>query len=151
VRSKILFDAFIFSMRLTIGGVFAFSGWGKLMTPPENFMAVIGQYQFFPSHVISIIATTVPWLELILGLFLAVGYLTRASATITAIFLASFMFLIARGLVLDLPIAECGCFGSEFSLTPIQALTLDVSLLVMALMVVMRPPTWLSLDRTLAI
>ena len=137
-------------IRLLVGGVFIYSGWHKLMAPVENFMAVLQGYQFLPSSLIPIFAFLVPWFEFIVGVFLALGFMTRASSAILSIFSVVFISLLARSLWLHLPIHECGCFGGAISLSPKQAIALDSSLLLGALILIGRGKSILfSLDQRL--
>lgn len=126
-----------------------YSGSSKLIAPLENFIAVIEGYQFLRSEFIRPIAFVLPWLEVILGAFLLTGFLTRASALVLALFSATFVSLLARSLMLKLPITECGCFGAGISLAPKQALILDLGLFVMAVCLTFVPSTLFSLDKRL--
>ena len=139
----------LFILRLFLGGVFVYAGWGKLMAPVENFVAVIEGYQFLKPPCTWIIGNVVPWLELIFGMFLVVGFLTRASAVLFTFFLLVFISLLLRSILLHLPISECGCFGSGIVLAPWQALILDAGLLIISLIVIWSRPRFLSLDEKL--
>ncbi len=139
----------LFLFRIFIGGVFIYAAWGKLMAPVENFAAVIEGYQFLKPPFTSFIAHFFPWLELIFGTFLTVGFLTRTSAAMLSIFLAVFISLLVRSLWFHLPISECGCFGSGIMLAPWQALILDTGLLLLSVIVIWSRPRFLSLDQKL--
>ena len=136
-------------MRVFVGAIFIFSGWQKLIAPPENFAAVIESYQILKPSLAMLAAYFFPWLELIFGTFLTLGFLSRTSAFFLSICSTLFIVLLARSLVLHLPITECGCFGSGFVLTPRQALILDSGLLFVSLMLMWRRPTLASLDERL--
>lgn len=139
----------LFLMRVILGGVFVYSGWGKLMSPVENFKAVIESYQFFPALLVKPISYTIPWLELVFGTFVLVGYLTRQSIVVFTLFLLSFIVLLSRSLLMHLPISECGCFGSGIVLAPWQALILDSGLLLVTFILLKRKSSLFSLDRRL--
>ena len=138
-----------FLWRLILGAVFIYSGWQKLMGPVEEFRAVILQYAIFPKPFVPWIAFSVPWLELIFGTFVVLGFVTRKSAVALACFLAVFITLLARSLMLHLSIMECGCFGSGFLLRPKDAILLDVGLLIFAIIVIRRKSYAWSLDALL--
>lgn len=135
--------------RVILGGVFIYSGWQKLMSPIEEFRAVIVQYAFLPKPVIPWAAFLVPWLELIFGTFLLLGFMARKSAAVLGYFLAVFIGLLVRSLWLHLEIAECGCFGSGFLLAPKDALLLDACLFLIAWALFRRKNHYLSLDELL--
>ncbi|MBI4358139.1 MAG: DoxX family protein [Candidatus Omnitrophica bacterium] len=136
-------------MRFLVGAVFIYSGWEKLMSPLPNFMAVLEGYQILKSSLIQPVAFIFPWLELVFGTFLALGFLSRASASVLAVFLATFIVLLSRSLLLHLPLLECGCFGSGISLTPAQAIILDAGLLVTSFIIMARKSHVLSVDQVL--
>ena len=137
---------FLFLFRVVVGGVFIYSGWEKLAVPHENFMAVIEQYQVLRQPLIPAAAFLFPWVELILGIFLVTGFLIRPSASAAGVLLFFFLVLLARSLVMKLPIADCGCFGSGIHLSPRQALLLDAGLFLMCLAVIWKKPGFFSLD-----
>ncbi len=137
-------------IRLVLGGVFIYSGFSKLITPIENFMAVIEGYQFLKPPFIWPVAFFLPWLELIFGTFLLTGFLTRWSAAFLGLFSATFITLLSRSLILKLPVTECGCFGAGISLGPQQALMLDLGLFLMALCLIFFPCTPFGLDRKMS-
>jgi len=133
-------------LKILVACVFIYSGWEKLLTPRANFVAIIDQYQFFSAQAIEVISFLVPWLELVFGTFLLLGFITRMSALVISGFLVSFIFLLGRSLMMGFDIAECGCFGSSITLAPWQAIVLDCVLLGFASMVAWRPPRLWSLD-----
>ncbi len=63
-----------------------------------------------PTFVVKPVAFILPWLELILGVFLVAGFLIRESALILTILLI--IFIIAIGIrATKGPIEDSGCFG----------------------------------------
>ena len=94
---------------------------------------------------IEVIARGLPWLELLLGLWLIAGLWLRGSATITALLLGGFIGLMIWAQVKHLDI-NCGCFGSGEKISWITLLR-DGSLLAAALVLAVwshlgrrRPP-----------
>lgn len=96
--------------RAVLGGVFLVSGVAKALDP-AGFARDITAYQMLPQAFVSIMAYGLPWLEILLGVYLLVGLYLRWSALVTGALLVVFMIAmgqaIARGLTLD-----CGCFGA---------------------------------------
>ncbi len=119
------------------------------MSPVEEFRAMIVQYAFLPKPVVPWAAFLMPWLELIFGTFVLLGFMTRKSTAVLGCFSAVFIGLLVRALVLHLEIAECGCFGSGFLLAPKDALLLDACLFLIAWTVFRRKNHYLSLDKWL--
>lgn len=136
----------LFISRLLIGGIFIFSGWQKLTVPVENFQASLEAYKFFPSFLISPISYTVPWMEFFFGIFLVIGFLVRAVSLAISAFLGVFIVVLAKAVILQLPITSCGCFGEGLVLTPVQSLTLDSGLLILAVLLLRFSSDFLSVD-----
>ena len=88
--------------RIFMGLVFLYAGYSKLMAPYENFRGAIAYYEVIPYFLTGPIALVLPWLELVFGAFIIVGYMPRVSALVLAFF--SFCFLeFGSGLFLRMP------------------------------------------------
>ena len=59
-------------MRLLLGGIFVWASIYKILDPTA-FAGVINNYQLLPDALINGFAVTLPWLELVLGVFLIFG------------------------------------------------------------------------------
>lgn len=121
--------AILFLGRIFVGLVFAYTGFTKVVEPVENFQAAMAAYEVIPSLFIPVLSWVVPWVELVFGFFLIVGYLPRVSAGVLALMSWSFILLILSTRIVtgSLP-KDCGCFGegSLIHLTPIQVVILDI-------------------------
>ena len=108
------------------------------------------------------VATGLPWLELLLGLYLLVGLFTQISAAVALTLLAVFTAALTSALLRGLPLEGCGCFGSVvLQQMPVigwllggadagpQDLIRDGVLVLLALLVLFGPPTPLAVDRLL--
>lgn len=115
-------------LRVFVGGVFAYSGWNKLSKPVQEFQYAIEAYQAFPSTVNLVAAYTVPWIELILGVFLILGYFRRKTSISLLCLTISFLTLLISTKIRGIEIANCGCFGEGVHLTVTQAIMVDTSL-----------------------
>ena len=118
---------FVF-LRLAVGSVFAVSGFIKLMQPYQNFLAIIRSYEILSGSPAVALAKTMPWAELVVGVFLMLGLWSRLSILVLWVFNTVFIGVVGSALVRRLPIQECGCFGDSFSLQPQQILWLDIAL-----------------------
>ena len=101
----------ILLLRLIVGVTFVYSSYDKVLYPHAFAIAVRG-YQIIPVSLSNLFALAVAWAQLIAGILLIVGLLTRQAAG--AAFLLFGMFVVAlvtvavKGMVID-----CGCFSSE--------------------------------------
>ena len=127
-----------------------YSGFSKLTAPVENFMAVIESYHILRPLLIHWVAYGLPWIELIFGTFLVLGFLAKPSAFVLASLSAFFIATLSRSLLLHLPLTECGCFGAGITLSPMQALMLDSGLFLAAVSLFSKQPNWWSLDERLS-
>jgi len=116
--------------RLLIGGLFLFSGYQKLSIPLENFEEVLRIYEVFPEFSIYFLSRFVPVMEVFIGGMLVVGFLTRLMFAVSALFFAVFIFVLSRGLLLKLPLEDCGCFGEWIQLPPQTTLGMDIFFLI---------------------
>lgn len=95
--------------RVIIGSIFLLAGLAKV-SDPVRFMFTLREFSLFPDVIVLFLALYLPWLEFVLGLFLILGLLYRASSLLLACLNAAFMLailsVILRGMEVD-----CGCFG----------------------------------------
>ena len=108
-RSKILRTAALV-LRVVLGAIFIYAAYLKLKDPWALFAMNIDSYQLLPLWAVRLVARTLPWAELALGVLLIVGKFRRTSTTIVALLLAVFFTLIIRAYAKGMEI-NCGCFG----------------------------------------
>ncbi|MCZ7645070.1 MAG: DoxX family membrane protein [Planctomycetota bacterium] len=96
---------------LALGGVLAYAGLSKL-GDPHAFARQIAQYRLLPAQASQALAVTLPWLELVCGLALALGLWVRPAALVSAALMAVFAAAVVSALARGLDIS-CGCFGTE--------------------------------------
>jgi putative oxidoreductase len=97
-------------LRIFIGVMFIVAAMSKFIYPAE-FAENLASYRIVPYWGVNFIAVIMPWLELICGLFLIIGLMTRAVAAMLASFLFGFTVFVAINVVRGTPIS-CGCFDS---------------------------------------
>lgn len=136
-------------VRVVLGSVWVVAGLLKLPDPAASVRAVRA-YQLLPESVVPLVGYGLPVLEVIVGILLLAGLLTRVSAALSALLFVAFIIGIsaawARGLSID-----CGCFGgggyeadaaSEYP----WELARDLGLLLASLWLVRRPASRWALD-----
>ena len=124
-------------LRLGMGAVFVGAAVPKIVAP-DLFALSIHNYQMLPSWGVNAMAVLLPWLELVVGLCLAVGIWRRASALIMTILMIVFMIALGSAAVRGLSIS-CGCFEvGEHAENPslLWAVLRDVVFLAAALILV---------------
>jgi putative oxidoreductase len=96
--------------RLFVGVAFVWAGIVK-MSDPAAFQEGLVNYRMFPAALIAPIAVTVPPIEIVAGLGLILGFLSRGSALIVTGMLVVFTIAIVQAITRGIDI-ECGCFGA---------------------------------------
>jgi len=135
------------TFRLIVAAVFVFSGFTKLMLPPEEFAEIIRSYHVVPQAYLYPLALVIPWVELLSGVFLLIGLFIRIASALISVQLAFFMVILSVVLVRGINLEDCGCFAViGFKETPLQALIRDAVLLTMTLIFLSSGNRALSLD-----
>lgn len=97
--------------RLILGGVFIFASIDKIIHPAA-FAEAVYNYQILPDTLITLTAMILPWLELILGIFLVLGLWLPGAVLLNNLLLVTFfgalVFNLSRGLDI-----HCGCFSTS--------------------------------------
>ena len=139
-------DIAILVLRVAIGLVFIVAGASKIGHAAQ-FAAQIAGFRLLPQPVVAPLALVLPFLELLLGGYLAIGLFTRASAWTAALLFALFDAAIASAVVRGMTVS-CGCFGpNDTTVTTWTEVARDAVLVVIAIAVALRAPGMLALDR----
>ena len=135
--------------RLVVGGVWLAAGLVKVSDGAESVRAVRA-YAILPESIVPTVGHALPALEIVVGLALIAGALTRGAAVVSALLQIAFIVGVssawARGLQID-----CGCFGGggfdadATSKYPWE-IARDTGLLLLSSWLVWRARTRLALD-----
>ena len=146
VAARTLPPAVGLAARLVVGAVLVYAGAIKAAGPAEEFALVIGGYRVLPDDMNITLATFLPWVELLLGWSLILGFRLKAAGAgalaLFAGFLAALASVQARGITLP----NCGCFGDAIHFSPAQAFLVDSVLTSLAFVAFRSAPAPLSLD-----
>lgn len=117
--------------RVVVGFVLIMASVPKV-AEPIAFAKSIQAYQIVPTFLVNIFAISIPWLELVIGIFLIFGLLLRGSSLLSAALFAAFSVLIAISLFRGLSI-DCGCFGLDGAPLTWSRFFEDIGLLLLSL------------------
>ena len=118
--------------RLIVGGIFIWSASAHLANP-YYLLSTIYQYELTSATVGALVASYLPFLELVLAVCLLSNTCSKPAWAITSLLLLSFVYVQASALMRGLKIS-CGCFGPEIN-RPIDSasLTFTAALAVLAI------------------
>ncbi|MFB9247959.1 DoxX family protein [Sphaerisporangium melleum] len=141
--------------RLVLAGVLIVAGWLKIGTPALSVQAVQA-YELLPERVATVVGYGLPLVEIVVGVLLVAGLLTRVAGAVSALLMLAFVVGIAsawaRGLRID-----CGCFGGGGKLAAGQSpsyfweILRDGGLFLLAAWTVRFAPGRFSLDAALGL
>jgi uncharacterized membrane protein YphA (DoxX/SURF4 family) len=138
--------------RLVVGIVDITAGLSKLPDPAGTVRSVRA-YDLLPEAIVPTVGHLLPIVEILIGVFLLVGLLTRAFAIVSALFFIAFIIGIssawARGLEIN-----CGCFGNGGVPLDVHRqyaidIARDIGLTLCSLWLVIWPRTRFALDNVL--
>jgi uncharacterized membrane protein YphA (DoxX/SURF4 family) len=133
--------------RLLVGGLFVVAGFSKLLLPHAEVVALMQQYTIIPQTVTPLIATVLPWVELLSGTALLIGFFTTPAAFVVALQLLAFCLLMVVILIMGIEVEDCGCFGQwGWHETPLQVLIRDLVMLALLWPVIRRRQDVWALD-----
>ena len=99
------------AFRLYLSGVFLYAAAHKIIHPAE-FAVDVATYQLLPAWSVNLFALTLPWVETLAGVMLALGIRVRAASLLVAGMMVAFMVALSWALYLGLDMS-CGCFASQ--------------------------------------
>jgi putative oxidoreductase len=138
-----------FALRIALGGILLVAGGLKAHDGPALTAVTIAGYRILPAALVAPLGVALPYVEMLLGGYLAAGFLTRLAATVAAAQFAIFAVAVASLVLRRIP-ADCGCFGSGVPTPPSWGhVSVDVALAVCAAFVALRAPGAWALDRRL--
>lgn len=133
------------AIRVFIGGYFLIAAVPKIVEPLV-FATSISHYEMLPGFMVNAFALVLPWLELLVGVGLVVGFRVRTSALISGVLLVMFSAAVAWAVIHGLSI-DCGCFGADGG-EEVSWIKVGKNMLMVAgcALLVWKPESWLSLD-----
>jgi uncharacterized membrane protein YphA (DoxX/SURF4 family) len=109
MNRKSIFPYINLCARWILGVVFIYASYDKLLHP-QAFADIIYHYQILPDRLINGAAVFLPWLELLIGIFLVIGFWMPGTVIwcnlLLIVYIGALSFNLARGLDID-----CGCFS----------------------------------------
>ena len=133
---------------IILGIIFVTSGAGKI-ADPIGFLTLLSYTSFLPLELSIIVVQWLPWVELVLGLYLITGIAAKIFSSVSCLLVIGFIFhnswLITHGLATE----DCGCFGRIENILEIErlvtlssqsALYMDIGMLALIVIVLFCYP-----------
>ncbi len=125
--------AIIWIGRLVLGGIFVFAGISKLLFPNTHlwpmfvlkfsismniasFAQQVESYKMISAEASQTVAHILPFVEIVLGILLLIGWRLRIWASLVTLIMVGFLGVVTRAYLLHMDI-NCGCFASPEPLT----------------------------------
>lgn len=141
----------ILVFRLILAGFFVTSAYGKLVDIERYSVDAVYNFGILPMFLARPFGLIMPFIELLCGLGLLFGVLTRLSAL--GIALMSLSFFIAKAIVLSQGRSiECGCFGAVIDTLASVTIFMDLPMVALALLILFAPSHsrhWASVGKLL--
>lgn len=125
--------AIIWIGRLVLGGIFVYAGFSKLLLPNTHlwpmfvlkfsismniasFAQQVESYKMISPEASQMVAHTLPFVEIVLGFLVLIGWRLRIWASAITVLMVGFLGVVTRAYLLHMDI-DCGCFGRPEKLT----------------------------------
>ena len=96
-------------LRIFLGVIFIYASIDKIVDPIK-FSDLIDNYHITPVKLNNLAALVIPWIELVVGVFLVLGIYIRGSSVIVIVLLLWFIFILSQALARGINV-NCGCFN----------------------------------------
>ena len=125
-------------LRLILAAIFLLSSFGKLVDIERYSVDAVYNFGILPMVLARPFGLVMPFIELLCGLGLLLGVLTRLSALGSG--LMSVAFFVAKAIVLSQGRSiECGCFGAIVDTLASLTIFMDIPMLFLSLVVMLAP------------
>lgn len=135
-----------FVARLGLGGLFLVAG-GLKIGHFDVFASQIAGFQLLWHPLIAPLALLLPFIEVLVGVYLVLGLFTRFAAWIAALEMALFAAAIASAVMRGIT-TSCGCFGpNDKTVTSWPEAGRDLAFAAVGVLIALWAPGALALDR----
>lgn len=135
-------------LRLALGLTLVVAGTLKVGHAAALASSIAG-FRLLPADLTTLLALALPYIEILLGIYLLVGLFTRTVAWVCTVQFVLYAAAIASAVVRGIP-ANCGCFGpGDAATADWPHVAFDLVLALACLVIALRAPGALAVDRKL--
>lgn len=120
----------ILTARIFLGALLIVASADKI-GDPASFARSIEDYRLVSGTIAMVLATVIPWIELLCGLLMISGVLVPAAAMVAGTLLAVFTLAVFSALLRGLDIS-CGCLSQDPALSRVSWLKIGENVLLIA-------------------
>lgn len=131
-------------VRIFLGVFFLSAALGKA-AEPALFAKEIANYAIIPDPFINLVALIIPWIELIVSIFLIFGIRLKSSSAITSILLVIFIIAVGSAMARGLDI-NCGCFSQKIQYVGWPKILENTGLLILSIYLFFFPVKKLTIE-----
>ncbi len=110
VKRAITSEYLSLALRIFLGYFFICASLSKIPHPAQ-FAEAIANYRLIPYECLNLGTIILPWIELVAGLFLIIGFKSRTSVIVIGLLLVIFDAMILINMYQGAPIT-CGCYDT---------------------------------------
>jgi uncharacterized membrane protein YphA (DoxX/SURF4 family) len=146
MNKKVITDYLIAITRIYLALVFILSGLDKISNL-SAFATSIENYDILPIQLINLIAIVIPWIEVITGALLLLGFYIKENSIIIGSLLGVFTLAVLSAVLRNLDI-DCGCQGTfDGQKVGILKIIENVSLIIVSILSIKFPKQVLTFIR----